>query len=61
MTSQTKTFVEASDIVALRLQCKGCQCFILVEAATDEGTINNSAVYRERCPGKVPGLFPFMD
>lgn len=41
MTIQTKTFIELSDIIGLRLECKSCGCSLLIETEQDSGTINN--------------------
>jgi hypothetical protein len=41
MTSQTKTFIELSDILGLRLQCKACGCALLLNTEVDGGAIEN--------------------
>jgi hypothetical protein len=41
MTSQTKKFIELSDISGLRLECKQCGCSLLIEIEREEGTIEN--------------------
>jgi hypothetical protein len=40
MTSQTRTFIEMSDIVALRLECKQCHCSLLITADTEDKTFS---------------------
>lgn len=41
MTSQSKTYIETTDIIGLRLQCKSCQCSLLIETQHEDGAINN--------------------
>jgi hypothetical protein len=41
MTSQTKKFIELSDIVGLRLECKTCGCALLIEISRTDGTLEN--------------------
>ena len=41
MTSQTRTFIEFSDLIALRLECKECGCSLLADVSTDDGTLSN--------------------
>ncbi len=54
MTTQTKTFIELSDIIGLRLECKNCGCSLLLEIEKDSGTINNlmadNNVLLNQCP-----------
>jgi hypothetical protein len=54
MTTQTKVFIELSDIIGLRLQCKQCGCSLLLETAREDGTINNlmaaANVVLTKCP-----------
>jgi hypothetical protein len=41
MTTSTETYIELSDIVGVRLQCKSCGCSLHLEIEKDNGTINN--------------------
>jgi hypothetical protein len=41
MTSQTKKFIEVSDIVGLRLECGSCGCSLLIETHREDGSINS--------------------
>jgi|SRR5579872_1749796 len=50
MTSQTKKFIELSDIIALRLECKNQECkATLITSARDfrKGTLNACPVCKE--------------
>lgn len=39
MTSQTRTFIEFSDLINLRLECKKCHCSLFVGIDTEDGTL----------------------
>ena len=41
MTSQTKKFIELSDISGLRLECRKCSCSLLIEIEREDGSIEN--------------------
>jgi hypothetical protein len=40
MTAQTKVFIELTDIIGLRLQCKECGSSLLIGIANTDGTLN---------------------
>src|SRR5437660_1696632 len=40
MTSQTRTFIEMSDILSLRLECKSCHCSLLIGVNQEDGTLS---------------------
>lgn len=54
MTSETKRYIDLSEIIGIRLQCKTCKCSLLVETRTADGTINDltatSNKRLENCP-----------
>jgi hypothetical protein len=59
MTSQTKTFIELSDIIGMRLECKKCGCSLLLGPDRDGETVgqvvsaNNDVL--AKCPAcKTP-------
>jgi hypothetical protein len=41
MTSQTKHYIDLSEIVGIRLQCKSCKCSLLIEIESKDGAVNN--------------------
>ncbi len=41
MTSETKRFIELSDIVGLRLLCRSCGCSLLVDIGREDGPLLN--------------------
>jgi hypothetical protein len=41
MTSETKRFIELSDIVGLRLLCRSCGCSLLVDIEREDGPVVN--------------------
>ena len=55
MTSQTKTFIELSDIIGLGLECKTCGCSLAIGAEKEGRTVDDSlfqmnSVTLIRCP-----------
>jgi hypothetical protein len=63
MTSQTRTFIEFSDLIALHLECKKCGCSLLVSVGSEEGTLSalvdkyNGAL--AKCPTCSAEWIPF--
>src|SRR5580700_4119964 len=54
MTSQTKKYIEFSDIIGLRLECKKCGCALLLGLEKDPPTVetflSNSNKVLSSCP-----------
>lgn len=54
MTTQVKIYIEVSDIIGLRLQCKTCGCSLILETEKDSGTVNNllaaNNTLLQKCP-----------
>lgn len=41
MTAESKVFIELSDIIGLRLQCRNCGCSLLIDVTREDGPIND--------------------
>jgi hypothetical protein len=41
MTTQSKVYIEISDIVALRLQCKSCGCSLTLGTESESDAVGN--------------------
>jgi hypothetical protein len=41
MTTQTKTFIELSDIIGLRLECKSCGCSLALGSTKGRETVDS--------------------
>lgn len=63
MTSQTRTFIEFSDLVSLHLKCKQCGCSLLIDVGTDDGTLNTLVAKHDltltKCPTCDKEWIPF--
>jgi hypothetical protein len=54
MTTQTKTFIELSDIIGLRLECKSCGCSLALGSAKGQEIVDSMLSMRNdtllKCP-----------
>jgi hypothetical protein len=56
MTSETKKFIELSDIVGLRLQCHACKCSLLLDIEREDGLVNSLMAASNATTHKVSHL-----
>ena len=54
MTSETKRFIELSDIIGLRLKCSSCECSLLLDTQKEGGPIDNLMASNNATLSKCP-------
>ena len=54
MTSETKRFIELSDIIGIRVKCRSCGCSLLIDATKDDGPIGNLMLAHNSVLGICP-------
>ena len=54
MTSQTKKFIELSDVIGVRFACKKCGCALFLDIHRDNDTMNNLLASANKILSKCP-------